>query len=88
MNYAIFLMNNTHPDNNLYVTTTTNFSDFASGGYAAGFVEGLKLLGKGSGGISIIVPSALGYGTTGYTANGIPVNECLRWDMTNVTITN
>jgi len=88
MNYSIYLMNNINPDGNIYATTTTTFSDFASGGYAAGFVEGLKLLGKGAGGISIIVPSALAYGTSGYTTLGIPANECLRWDITNVSITN
>jgi len=86
MNYSIYLMNNTNPDQNIYATTTAAFPDFASGGYAAGFLGGLKLLGRGDGGISIIVPSALGYGTSGFS--GIPSNECLRWDLTNVSITN
>ncbi|MBS1521056.1 MAG: hypothetical protein JST50_08675 [Bacteroidetes bacterium] len=87
MNYSIYLMNNTNPDQNTYATTTATFNDFASGGWATGFVEGLKILGRGAGGISIIVPSALGYGTSG-NGNGIPANECLRWDMTNVSVTN
>ena len=86
MNYSIYLMNNTNPDGNIYATTTSSFSDFASGQWAAGFVEGLKILGRGAGGISIIVPSALGYGTSG--GSGVPANECLRWDMTNVSVTN
>jgi FKBP-type peptidyl-prolyl cis-trans isomerase FkpA len=87
MNYSIYLMNNTNPDGNIYATTTSTFSDFGVGKWVAGFEEGLKILGRGSGGISIIVPSALAYGTGG-SGNGIPPNECLRWDMTNVTITN
>jgi FKBP-type peptidyl-prolyl cis-trans isomerase len=88
MNYSIYLMNNINPDPlNTYATTTATFSDFASGRLVAGFVEGLKILGRGAGGISIIVPSALAYGTGG-NGNGIPANECLRWDMTNVSVTN
>lgn len=86
MNYSIYLMNGNHADANTYASTTATFNDFAASGYVAGFVEGLKILGKGSGGISIIVPSALAYGTGGNT--GIPANACLRWDMTNVTVTN
>lgn len=86
MNYSIYLMNGNHADANTYTSTTATFNDFAASQYVAGFVEGLKILGKGSGGISIIVPSALAYGTGGNT--GIPANECLRWDMTNVTVTN
>ena len=86
MNYSLYLMNNTNPDQNYNATNLASFTDFPSGQWVAGFTEGLKLLGKSSGGISIIVPSALAYGPGGNT--GIPVNECLRWDMTNVTITN
>lgn len=87
MNYSVYLMNNTNPDPlNTYATTLATFNDFASGLSVAGFVEGLKILGRGAGGISIIVPSALGYGTSGNS--GIPANECLRWDMTNVSVTN
>ena len=87
MNYSLYLMDNTNPDQNLYATTTATFSDFAAAQYVPGFVEGLKLLGRGAGGISIIVPSALAYGTGG-NGNGVPSNECLRWDMTNVSVTN
>ena len=87
MNYSIYLMNNTNPDGNTYATTTATFNDFAAGQWVNGFVEGLKILGKGAGGISIIVPSALAYGTAGSNL-GIPSNECLRWDMTNVSVTN
>jgi FKBP-type peptidyl-prolyl cis-trans isomerase len=85
MNYTLYMMNNTNLDTNA-ATTTSSFTDFGVGNYVAGFEEGLKLLGRGSGAISIIVPSALAYGPTGNT--GVPANECLRWDMTNVTVTN
>ena len=85
MNYTLYMMNNTNLDTNA-ATTTSSFTDFGVGNYVAGFEEGLKILGRGSGAISIIVPSALAYGTTGNT--GVPANECLRWDMTNVTVTN
>ncbi|HEY9002338.1 MAG TPA: hypothetical protein VIM89_13355 [Mucilaginibacter sp.] len=88
MNYSLYLMNNTNPDpNNTYATTVATFNDFGVGKWVAGFEEGLKILGRGAGGISIIVPSALAYGTGG-NGNGVPANECLRWDMTNVSITN
>ena len=86
MNYSIYLMNNTNPDGNTYATTLATFNDFTAGAYVPGFVEGLKILGRGAGGISIIVPSALAYGIS--ANSGIPANECLRWDMTNVSVTN
>jgi len=86
MNYSIYLMNNTNPDGNTFAKTLATFNDFAASSYVPGFVEGLKILGRGTGGISIIVPSALAYGTSGNS--GIPANECLRWDMTNVSVTN
>ena len=85
MNYSLYMMNNTNLDPTA-ATTTSTFTDFGVGNYVAGFEEGLKILGRGAGAISIIVPSALAYGTAGNT--GIPANECLRWDMTNVSITN
>ncbi|HEX3386112.1 MAG TPA: hypothetical protein VHS53_13025, partial [Mucilaginibacter sp.] len=44
-------------------TTAVTFSDLTN--YTSGFVEGLLILGKGGGSISLIMPSALGYGTTG-----------------------
>ncbi len=88
MNYSIYLMNNTNPDpQNSYATTLATFTDFGVGTYVAGFEEGLKILGRGAGGISIIVPSGLAYGTAG-NSSSIPPNECLRWDMTNVSVTN
>lgn len=86
MNYSIYLMNNTNLDP-AAATTTASFTDFGVGNYVTGFEEGLKILARGAGGISIIVPSALGYGTGG-SGNGVPANACLRWDMTNVTVTN
>ena len=87
MNYTLYLMNNTNPDQNAYATTNTfTISDLASGGYAQGYVEGLKLLAKAGGVISIIVPSKLAYGTSGSSA--VPANACLRWDISNVTVTN
>jgi FKBP-type peptidyl-prolyl cis-trans isomerase len=88
MNYSIYMMNNVDPDPaNTYATTTATFNDFGVGNYVTGFEGGLKILGRGAGGISIIVPSALAYGTSG-SGTGIPANECLRWDMTNVSVTN
>jgi FKBP-type peptidyl-prolyl cis-trans isomerase len=78
-------MNNTNLDPSASTTTFT-INDLTSGGYADGYVEGLKLLGKAGGAISIIVPSKLAYGTGGNT--GIPANACLRWDIFNVTVTN
>jgi len=88
LNYKLYLMDNTNPDNNAYTSNTAAMSDLASGNTVAGFVEGLRLLGKGGGGgaISIIVPSALAYGAGG--TGGIPANGCLRWDISNVTVTN
>jgi FKBP-type peptidyl-prolyl cis-trans isomerase len=87
MNYTEYLMNNTNPDGNYYASTNTySITDLASRLDPAGRVEGLKLLGKAGGTISLIVPSALAYGTS--VASGIPVNACLRWDISNVTVTN
>jgi FKBP-type peptidyl-prolyl cis-trans isomerase FkpA len=86
-NYTLYLMNNTNPDQNIYASTNTfTISDLASGGYAQGYVEALRLLGKAGGAISIIVPSKLAYGTSAF--NGVPANGCLRWDISNVTVTN
>ncbi|MBV8388670.1 MAG: FKBP-type peptidyl-prolyl cis-trans isomerase, partial [Mucilaginibacter sp.] len=85
LNYSIYLMNNTNPDNNTYASTNTyTITDISTN--VQGFIEGLKLLGKGGGAISIIVPSKLAYGTS--ASGGIPANGCLRWDISNVTVTN
>lgn len=88
LNYKLYLMDNTNPDDNAYTSTTLPITDISAGGTVDGFVEGLRLLGKGGGGgeISILVPSALAYGTSG--SGSIPVNAVLRWDITNVTVTN
>lgn len=87
MNYSVYLMNNALADpTNPYATTLATFNDFGVDKWVPGFEEGLKILGRGAGGISIIVPSALAYGPGGNS--GIPANECLRWDMTNVSVTN
>jgi FKBP-type peptidyl-prolyl cis-trans isomerase FkpA len=87
MNFSIYLMNNTNPDGNANITTLYTINDLAGGAQAVpGFAEGLRILGRGAGGISIMVPSALAYGTGG--TSGIPANACLRWDITNVTVTN
>jgi len=84
--YSIYLMNNTNPESTNGTASTITISDIASGGYAEGFIKGLRLLGKGGGAISIIVPSALAYGTS--TFGTVPANSCLRWDISNVTVTN
>lgn len=85
LNYTLYLMNNTNPDANMYASTNTYLINDLSI-QVNGFVEGLKLLGKGGGAISIIVPSNLAYGTT--STGGIPSNACLRWDISNITVTN
>jgi FKBP-type peptidyl-prolyl cis-trans isomerase len=75
------IMNNTVVQDNS--TTAATITDLNN--YTTGFVEGLKLI-HGGGTISLLVPSRLGYGTT---ANGpIPANACLRFDISNVVVTN
>ncbi|HTK18689.1 MAG TPA: FKBP-type peptidyl-prolyl cis-trans isomerase [Mucilaginibacter sp.] len=88
LNYKLYLMDNTNPDGNIYTSTTVPITDISSGGTVDGFVEGLRLLGKGGGGgqISIIVPSKLAYGPAG--SGTIVANSCLRWDISNVSVTN
>lgn len=86
MNYSLYLMNNTNPDANYYATTNLfTISDLVVQ-TVPGYTEGLRLLGKAGGAISIILPSKLAYGITG--SSGIPANACLRWDISNVTVTN
>ncbi|HWD90659.1 MAG TPA: FKBP-type peptidyl-prolyl cis-trans isomerase [Mucilaginibacter sp.] len=82
------LLNNTVFDDNS--TTAATFTDFAGGGAIDGFAEGLLLLGKGGGSISIIMPSALGYGTSGSSGGAatIPPNACLRFNITVTDVTN
>lgn len=87
MNYTLYLMNNTNPDANYYASTNLfTLSDLVTGTVVS-YAEGLKLLGKAGGTISIIAPSALAYGTAG-SSGSIPANACLRWDISNVTVTN
>jgi len=73
---------------NLNATNSATFADLSQ--YATGFVEGLLTLGKSNGSISIIMPSALGYGTTANGASGgtIPANSCLRFEISVTTVTN
>ena len=87
MNYNLYLMNNTNPDNNFYASTTTFLVSDLRTQTVPGYAEGLRLLGNAGGKISIIVPSALAYGTSG-SSGTIPANACLRWDIFNVTVTN
>jgi FKBP-type peptidyl-prolyl cis-trans isomerase len=85
LNYSLYLMNNTNPDGNTYASTNTyTITDISTN--VDGFIGGLYLLGKGGGAISFIVPSKLAYGTSG--TSGIAANSCLRWDVSNVTVTN
>jgi FKBP-type peptidyl-prolyl cis-trans isomerase FkpA len=88
-NHSIYLMNNTNPDQNANALSTNPYiiSDLLSGTTVAAYVEGLRLLGKAGGAISIIAPSKLAYGTSG-SPGVIPANACLRWDIFNVTVTN
>lgn len=73
---------------NLNATNAATFADLSQ--YATGFVEGLLTLGKSNGSISIIMPSALGYGIgANGAANGtIPANSCLRFEISVTTVTN
>ncbi|MDB5022325.1 MAG: hypothetical protein JWP78_80 [Mucilaginibacter sp.] len=83
LNYTGKLMNGTIFDD--HSTTTGTFSDLNNTLGAVGFVEGLKLI-HGGGNISILLPSRLGYGPS---ANGaIPANACLRFDFSNIVVTN
>jgi len=80
-------MNNTNPDANYYASTNLFTVYDLVTGTVDGYAKGLKLLGKAGGTISIIVPSNLAYGTAGASGT-IPANACLRWDSSNVTVTN
>ncbi len=60
---------------------TLNIADFAT----SGNTEGLENFASVGTKISLIMPSALGYGTTAQT--GIPVNSCLRFTWTILTVT-
>jgi FKBP-type peptidyl-prolyl cis-trans isomerase FkpA len=86
VNYVGKLMNN--EVFNDFSTTTASFGDLLNG-YSTGFVEGLKLINSG-GAISLIIPSHLAYGSAGNSGStpAIPANACLRFDVSNVAITN
>jgi FKBP-type peptidyl-prolyl cis-trans isomerase FkpA len=83
-NYVAKLMNNTVFND--YSTTTTSFGDLGGGAITKGFADGILLTKSGGGGISLLIPSRLAYSTSGITGT-IPVNACLRFDVTNITIT-
>jgi FKBP-type peptidyl-prolyl cis-trans isomerase len=83
LNYTGKLMNGTIVDD--HSTNTGTFSDLAGGTWAVGFIEGLKLI-HGGGNISLLVPSRLGYGTS--ASGAVPANACLRFDFSNVVVTN
>ncbi|MBS1529001.1 MAG: FKBP-type peptidyl-prolyl cis-trans isomerase [Bacteroidetes bacterium] len=87
LTYTGTMLNGTVFDN-LSATTSTTFTDLTQ--YAAGFVEGLMTLSKSNGSISLIMPSALGYGIASQgTSNGtIPANSCLRFEVNVTTVTN
>lgn len=74
--------------NNTFFDTTSNttpytFTDLA-GASTEGFKEGLLILGKGGSSISMLIPSALAYGTisTSGALGTIPANSCLRFEVT------
>jgi FKBP-type peptidyl-prolyl cis-trans isomerase FkpA len=81
-NYVGKLMNNTVFDD--HSTTILTFPDLV-GGTSPGFAEGLKLI-HGGGNISLLVPSRLAYGAV--AQGSIPANACLRFDISNVVVTN
>jgi len=86
--YTGTLLNNTTFDNTA-ATTAATFSDL-NGNYASGFVEGLMALGKSNGSVSLIIPSALAYGTSGSGGanEAVPANSCLRFEVSVTTVTN
>lgn len=81
LNYTGKLMNGTIFDDRS--TTVATFNDMSI--LAVGFYEGLKLI-NGGGAVSLIMPSRLGYSTVG--GSSIPANACLRFDISNVVLTN
>ncbi|MGZ3874140.1 MAG: FKBP-type peptidyl-prolyl cis-trans isomerase [Mucilaginibacter sp.] len=83
--YTGTLLNGTVFDNSS-ATTAATFTDLL--GFTTGFREGLFILSKAGGSISLLVPSALAYGQPGQSAGGIPSNACLRFDVSVVTVTN
>lgn len=83
LNYTGQLMNGTFFDNNYASTSTATFSDLNT--LTGGAHEGLKLV-KNGGAISLITPARLGYGPSG--ASGIPANSCLRFEFSNIVVTN
>ncbi|MGN6640439.1 MAG: FKBP-type peptidyl-prolyl cis-trans isomerase [Mucilaginibacter sp.] len=87
MNYTGQLMDNTFFDNT-YATNTATFADISQ--LTSGFKDGLLLLGKGGGSISMLIPSGLAYGLSGSSGanESIPSNACLRFEVTVTDITN
>jgi FKBP-type peptidyl-prolyl cis-trans isomerase len=88
-NYTGQLMNNTFFDNSHAVGSNSpaTFSDITNTLQAKGVLEGFFLLGKGGGSISLIMPSALGYGAGGLSGS-IPNNACLRFEITVTNVAN
>jgi FKBP-type peptidyl-prolyl cis-trans isomerase FkpA len=80
-NYSLQLMNNTIADSSL--TTTVNFPDPLS--LTTGARVGFELVKAGSD-VVLLVPSRYGYGTSG--SSGIPANACIKFEFTNITVTN
>lgn len=81
INIIGYLMNNTQFINDSG-TTTFAFPDISS---ATAGVEAGLLMSKGGGGVSLLVPSRLGYGPAG-TVGTIPANGCIRFDITNIVV--
>lgn len=85
LTYTGTLFNGTVFDNN-NATTAATINDVL--GFTGGFKEGLFILSKAGGSISMLVPSALAYGQPGNSTGGIPSNACLRFEVSLVTVTN
>ena len=87
INYVGKSMNNTVFDD--HSATTVSFTDLGGGGITKGFADALLMTKSGGGGISLLIPSRLAYSTAGASGGTvtIPANACLRFDVTNVTIT-
>jgi len=82
--YTGYLFNGTAFDTEV-TTDGTAATSFTLYDVADGFSDGLTHTTAG-GVISIIMPSALGYGDPAYQA--IPAFSCLRFDITVVSVTN
>lgn len=81
-NYEGRLMDNSFFDDTFASTSTYTFSDLAT--LTTGFREGLLLLGRGGGSMTLLIPSRLAYGNVSQSGSleTVPADACLRFDLT------